>query len=197
MVMVRMNRVAVAAELLLSHQFSFGINGGVQHVILACNIALEINPSWVMLDLDSKNAHTFCSRERLEEELELNVAYHYMLESFRALYGKTVTVQWHFGNGPDRPATSFHMSCEGLRQGDAPATVYFNVLAARVYRKHLRILDGRGALFAVADDVKLLGPPEVIAEMAEGFPALAWEEASLTTQTVKNKIFVQSSAQAN
>ena len=29
-VMVRMNKMAVAAELLLSHQFSFGINGGVQ-----------------------------------------------------------------------------------------------------------------------------------------------------------------------
>jgi hypothetical protein len=83
-VMVRMNMVAVAVELLLSHQLSFGINGGVQQVILACNIALEINPSWVMLDLDSKNAHTFSSRERLEEELELNVAYHFMLESFRA-----------------------------------------------------------------------------------------------------------------
>jgi len=37
--MVRMNRVAVAADLLLSHQFSFGINGGVQQVIMACNIA--------------------------------------------------------------------------------------------------------------------------------------------------------------
>jgi hypothetical protein len=58
-------------------------------------------------------------------------------------------------------------------------------------------LDGRGALFAVADDVKLLGPPEVTAEMAEGFPALSWEEAGLTTQTVKNRIYVQSSAQAN
>ncbi len=131
-VMVRMNQMAVAAELLLSHQFSFGINGGVQQVILACNIALEINPSWLMLDLDSKNAHTFCSRDMLEEELELNVADHYMLESFRALYGKIVTVHWYFGNGADRPATSFHMSCEELRQGDAPATVYLNVLAARV-----------------------------------------------------------------
>ncbi len=88
------------------------------------------------------NAHTFCSRERLEEELELNVAYHYTLESFRALYGKTVMVQWHFGNGPDWPATSFHMSCEGLRQGDAPAKVYFNVMASRVYRKQLQILNG-------------------------------------------------------
>ena len=123
-------------------------------MILASNIALEINPSWIILDLDSKNVHTFCSRERLEKELKLNVAYHYMLESFRALYGKIVIVQWHFRNGPDRLSTSFRMSCEGLRKGDAPATVYFNVLATRGYRKQLRTLDGRGVLFVVADDVK-------------------------------------------
>jgi hypothetical protein len=70
----------------------------------------------------------------------MNVAYHYMMESFQALYGKTVTVQWYFGNGPDRPVTSFHLSFEGLGQGDAPATVYFNVLAARMYRKQLQRL---------------------------------------------------------
>ena len=99
---------------------------------MACNIALEINPSRVILDMDSKNAHSFCSRGRLEQELELNVAYHRMLESFRALYGKTFTVQWHYGNGAVRPATGFHLSCKGLRQGDAPAIVHFNVLAAIV-----------------------------------------------------------------
>jgi len=70
-----------------------------------------------------------------------------MLESFRTIYGKTVTFQWHYGNGPGKPVTSFHMSCEGLRQGDAPATVYFNVLAARVYKKQLLALDGRGCYF--------------------------------------------------
>ena len=139
--MMRMNKRTVASEVLLSHQFSFRINGGVHQVILACNIALEINSSWVMLDLDSTNAHTFCSRERLEEELELDVAYHYMLESFRALYGKTVIVQCHYGNGPDIPATSFYMSCEGLGHEETPATIYFNVLAARVYKKQLKILD--------------------------------------------------------
>ncbi len=58
------------------------------------------------------------------------------------------------------------------------------------------MLDGKGVLLAVADDVKILGPPEVIKEMAESFPTLAWEEAGLTIQTVKNRIFVQSSAQA-
>ena len=71
----------------------------------------------------------------LEEELELNAAYHYyMFESFQALYGKTTTVRWHYGNRADRLATSFHLSCKGLRQGDAPDTVYFNVLAAIFYR---------------------------------------------------------------
>ena len=62
-----------------------------------------------MMDMDSKNAHTFCSKDRLEENMELNVAFPYILESFRALNGKTVTVQWHYGNGPDRLATSFHL----------------------------------------------------------------------------------------
>jgi len=59
---------------------------------VACNIALKINPSWLMLDLDSKNTHTFCSMDWLEEKLELNVAFHYILESFRSMYAKTVTV---------------------------------------------------------------------------------------------------------
>jgi hypothetical protein len=62
-------------------------------------------------------------------------------------------------------------------QLDAPSTFYFNVLAARVCMKQLRMLDRRGVLFAVADDVKIMGPPEVIMEMAKGFPTLAWEEA--------------------
>jgi hypothetical protein len=118
------------------------------------------------------------------------------MESFMALYGKTVTVQWHFGNGADKPATSFHLSCEGLRQGDAPTTIYFNVLAARVYKKQLQALNGRGVLFAVANDVKILGPPTMIKELAERFPQLAWEEAGLTTQTVKNRIFFQPSTHA-
>ncbi len=68
------------------------------------------------------------------------------------------------------------MSSEGLKQGDVPATVYFNVLVDKVYMKQMRILNGRGVLFAVADDVKILGPPEVIKKMAEGFPTLSWEE---------------------
>ncbi len=88
-----MNKTYVAEQLLLSHLFSFGVNGGVQQVILACTILLEINPTWMMLDLDSENAHTFCNRDKLEEELELNVVYHYMLMSYKALYGKNVTVR--------------------------------------------------------------------------------------------------------
>jgi hypothetical protein len=88
------------------------------------------------------------------------------------------------------------MSCEGLRQGDAPASVYFNVLIARVYMMQIALLAGRGALFAVADDVKILAPPSFFAEVDEGFPALAWNEAGLKTQSVKNILFIQPSVQA-
>ncbi len=93
-VLVRMNRLAVATQLLLSHQFSFGISGGVQQVILACSMALQVHEIFVQSDFDLRNVHsTLCSRERVEEELESDVLFHYKFEFFRALYGKTVTPQ--------------------------------------------------------------------------------------------------------
>ena len=85
--------LTVAAQLLLSHQFSFGVSGGVQQVILGCKVALQVHPSFVQSDFDLANAHTFSSRDKAEEELESDIIYHYMLESFRALYGKNVTPQ--------------------------------------------------------------------------------------------------------
>jgi len=193
-VLVRMNRLAVAENLLLSHQFSFGIKGGVQQVILGINLSLQLNPSFVEIDLDLKNAHTFSSRDKTEEELESDIIYHYLLEVFKSLYGKTATPQWHYGEGPDRPPTSVHMSVDGFRQGDAPASVFFNILAARIYRKQLATLDGRGVLFAIVDDVKIAAPPHVIAEIVDSFSDMAWNEAGLTTQAVKNRIYVQPSA---
>ena len=62
-------------------------------MILGCTLALQVHPSFVQIDLDLRNAHTFYSRDMVEEELESDVIYHYLLESFRALYGKTVTPQ--------------------------------------------------------------------------------------------------------
>ena len=110
------------------------------------------------IDVDLKSAHTFCSRDKIEEELESDLIYHYLVGIFRSLYGRIVTPQWHYGDGPDRPPTSYHMSIDGLRQGDAPATVFFNILDARIYRKQLATHDDRGVLFDVSDDVKIGAP---------------------------------------
>jgi len=111
-----------------------------------------------MHDPDSKNVNIFYSRDRLEEELELNIVYHCMLSSFRALYGQTKTIQWHYGNKPGSAPTIFHISREGLRQEDAPSTVYFNVLAAKVYKKQLQKLMDTATLFTVSNDVKFVTP---------------------------------------
>jgi hypothetical protein len=126
--------------------------------------------------------------------MESDIPFHYTLETFRVLYGKTVTPQWHFGDEPDRPSTSCHLSIEGLRGGDAPATVYFNILVARVYRTLLAVLDGRGVLFAIADDMKISTTPDVTGEIVEVSVDIALHEAGMTTQTVKNKISIQPSA---
>jgi len=125
--------------------------------------------------------------------MESDIIYHYLLEVFKALYGKTVTPQWHCGDGPDRPPTSVHMSIDGFRQGDAPASIFFTILAPRIYRRQIATLNERGVLFAIVDDVNIAAPPVVIAEIVATFSEVAWHEAGLSTHVVKNKIYVQPS----
>ena len=85
------------------------------------------------------------------------------------------------------------MSVDGFRQGDAHASFFFNILAARICRRQLATLDGREVLFAIVDDVKIVAPPSVIAEIVDTFSDIAWHEAGLTTQAIKNRIYVQPS----
>ena len=182
--------MVVAETLLLSHRFSIGIKGGVHQVILGILLSLQRNPNFVERDLDLKNAHTFSSRDKVEEELEGDIIFHYLLEGFKSLYGKTVTPHWHYGDGPDRPPTSVHMYIDGFRQGDAPASIFFNIMAARIYRRQLATLDGRGGLFSIVDDVNIAAPPNVTDEIVDTFSDVAWNEAGLATQAIKNCIYV-------
>jgi hypothetical protein len=192
-----MNRLAVAETLIHSHQFSFGIKrGGGHQVILEISLSLQLNPHFVEIDLGLKNTHTFSSRDKAEEEMESDVIFHYLLEVFRALYGKTLSPQWHYGDGPDRLPTSAHMSIDGFRHGDAPASIFFNILAAMIYIRQLATLNGRGVLFAIVDDIKITAPLSVIAEIVDTFTEVVWHEAGLTTHVVKNKIYVQPTARA-
>ena len=55
----------------------------------------------------------------------------------------------------------------------------------------MKVLDERGILLAIADDVKICAPPEVLAEIVAKLPELAMSEAGLTTQATKNKVYVQ------
>ena len=73
------------------------------------------------------------------------------------------------------------MSIDSVRQGDAPATVYFNIQVARKYMKQLALLKGRGVLFAAANYPRVMDPPAVIGGIVEAFLKVAWDEAGLTT----------------
>jgi hypothetical protein len=65
-----------------------------------------------------------------------------------------------------------------------------------LYRAFLKVLNGRGILLAIVDDVKICCPPSVLAEIVDKLPALAMSETGLTTQASKNRIYVQPSARA-
>ncbi len=61
-----------------------------------------------------------------------------------------------------------HMFVNGFRQVGVLASIFFNILAARIYRlRQLATLGGRGVLFAIVDDVKIAAPPNVIAEIVD------------------------------
>ena len=99
--------------------------------------------------------------------------------------------QWHYGNGPDQPPPSIHWSGDGLRQGETIANAFSNIFATRLYRAFTKILNGRGILLAIADDVMICAPPSDLAEIVDRLPALAMSETGLTTQASKNRVYVQ------
>jgi hypothetical protein len=86
------------------------------------------------------------------------------------------------------------MAIDGFKKGDATASIFFNILAARIYKRQLATLNGRGVLFAIVDNVKVAAPPTVIAEIVDSFAEVAWQEAGPITQVIKNRIYVRPTA---
>jgi len=68
--------------------------------------------------------------------------------------------------------------------------VLFKILAAILYMAFIQIIGDRGVLFSIADDVKIAGPPLVLAEIVGQLPGLAMSEAGLMTQASKNRVYV-------
>ncbi len=112
-------------------------------MILGCAIALKCNPTWVLGEFDLKNAHTDCSRGLIEQEFDSDVCFHFLIQIFLYMYGENCIPQSHVGNGPDQPPTSIHLSEDDRSQGETTPNVFFNILAARLYKAFIKILDGR------------------------------------------------------
>ena len=88
---LRMHRKGVAERMLQSNQFSFGIPGSVQIVIMGCIVALQCNPTWCLLDIDFANARSDCNRGNIWEDLERNSYFHFLIQIFLNLYGENCT----------------------------------------------------------------------------------------------------------
>ena len=86
------------------------------------------------------------------------------------MYGDSCTPPWHYGHGPDQPPTSIHWPGDGLRQGETVANVFFNILAARLYRAFMKIINGRGILLAIADEDKICARPQSSLKSLTSYP---------------------------
>ncbi len=75
--------------------------------------------------------------------------------------------------------------------------MFFNILAVILYKCFLKIIGDCGTLISIADDVKICGPPHVLAAIISKLPAMAMSEAGLRTQASKNKVFVPPLARAS
>jgi len=89
-----------------------------------------------------------------------------------------------------RPSKQPYVGSRRLR----PANFPFNILAAKLHIAFIMILDGRGVLFGLADDVNIACSPEVLGEIVVKLLDLAMSECGLTTQATKGKVYVQPSA---
>jgi hypothetical protein len=74
--------------------------------------------------------------------------------------------------------------------------VFFNILAARLYGAFMKIIDYRGLLFALSDDVNMVAPSKVLADIVARLPSLAISEAGLKTHASKNRVYDKPSARA-
>ncbi len=67
--LLHMIRRGLAERMLRSNQFSFGIPGGVQQIIIGFTIILQWNPDFVLGEFDLRNAHTNCNRGLIWQDL--------------------------------------------------------------------------------------------------------------------------------
>ena len=156
-----------------------------------CTAALEFIPDFCLLQIDFANVHTYNSRGEIWEELEIYTFFHFLIQLFICLYGDNCTPQANFSNGPHKLPTDMHMLGDGLRQGETAANVFFNILAARLYKAFMKIIDECGTLFPLAEDGNIAETPAVLAEIVAKLPA---KLPGLTTQASKYRFYVQLSA---
>ena len=112
------------------------------------------------------------------------------------LFMYTCTLQWHYGNAPDQPPIRINYYGDGLCQGETVVNVFFDILSARLYKAYMEILNGRGILLAIADDVKMCASPFLLTKIVGKLPAPAMSEAGLATQASKNRVYGQPSAKS-
>ena len=173
-----------------THQFSYGVSGGVDLVNAGVTAALEANPEWVLLSWDLRNAFNELARSLILQALIEDEDLHGLIPVFMALYGDRTPDLWYYGNGSQARPTSTFQSVEGTRQGCVFGCVFFNIAVKELYAKFAEIIGDDGLLFSIADDCKIVASPETIAKLLVAAEAM-FATAGLHLERSKSRVFVR------
>ena len=158
---------------------SHGVKGGSEAVSHTIRALLASNPTWVVIQLDMKNAFNSISRA---EVLAVGVRVPILGPLINMLYGATTCVFYRLGVCKKTDV--------GVSQGDPLGNFLFSAVFSYALRFiHAGLIPVGCLLLRFADDTYLLGPPETVFALVEQV-RLAALTVNLELQPAKSTVYI-------
>jgi hypothetical protein len=168
-------------------QLGISVSCGVEVVCRAEQAWLEMHPDHVMLFVDVRNAFNEVSRAAVFEALNESPGLRCLLPMFRAFYEETGTLWYDMGAELGAQAVE---SAEGTQQGDPGSGLAFALAIQGPLRRAAAAIGQTaspqtGLCVAIADDMRIAGPPDLVAAVFAQLEADLRASAGLTVNRVK------------
>ena len=149
---------------------SVGVKGGLSILVHGMRIALELNPRWVVVKIDIRNAFNECSRAVMLRRLSRLRSLQHWIPMLHRLWGpETMLLVGQLLSElfeGERPGGS----SEGTQQGTPPSAPGFCVsIHNEIVALDKELNEAGGFARFIADDGYATGPPELVFQTLERF----------------------------
>ena len=145
------------AEHLFPQQVAVGMPGGISKLVIGVRLIMEVNPTWVIVKIDLKNAYNEIKRAKVIERMNADDRLRALVPLMWASYSAAPDVYLAGGK------RSGFASEEGMHQGDPLASGGFCVgVHPEICELDAELQPSGGSAKFDMDDGYAMGPPEVV-----------------------------------